>query len=85
MRDGGRGKRPVPARAALASRPGRRPVLIAVMLFGSLSIFATATLGEYLTKVFEKVKQRPLFIRRSIILDGDVRMAADESIPGTGE
>ena len=57
---------------------GITTVLLAIMFFGSLSIFATAVLGEYLAKVFEEVKHRPLYIRRSIVRSGDIRDAIDE-------
>ena len=55
---------------------GITTVLLAIMFFGSLSIFATAVLGEYLAKIFEEVKHRPLYIRRSIVRHGEVRDAA---------
>lgn len=55
---------------------GITTVLLAIMFFGSLSIFATAVLGEYLAKIFEEVKQRPLYIRRSVIRQGEIRDAA---------
>lgn len=58
---------------------GITTVLLAIMFFGSLSIFSTAVLGEYLGKVFEEVKRRPLYIRRSIIRDGEIRNASDAS------
>lgn len=58
---------------------GLTTVLLAVMLFGSLSVFSTAVLGEYLAKVFEEVKRRPLYIRRSVIRDGQIRAAVDDS------
>ena len=41
--------------------------------FGSLNFFGVSVLGEYLAKVFEEVKQRPLFVRRAIIRDGEIR------------
>jgi polyisoprenyl-phosphate glycosyltransferase len=61
---------------------GLTTVLLAIMLFGSLSVFGTGLLGEYLAKVFEEVKQRPLYIRRSVIRDGEVRAASDDSAVG---
>ena len=45
-------------------------VLITVGFFGSLNLFGISLLGEYLAKVFEEVKQRPHFIRRSLIKGG---------------
>ena len=64
----------------------RRPrasttVLIGILFFGSLNLFAIGLVGEYIAKIFEEVKQRPHFIRRSIIRDGEVRPAADAA-PG---
>lgn len=61
---------------------GITTVLLAIMFFGSLSIFATAVLGEYLAKVFEEVKHRPLYIRRSIVRSGEIRDANDEIAEG---
>lgn len=58
---------------------GITTVLLAIMFFGSLSIFATAVLGEYLAKIFEEVKHRPLYIRRSIVRHGEIRDAVNES------
>jgi len=57
---------------------GVTTVLLTVMFFGSVNLFAIALVGEYIAKIFEEVKQRPLFIRRNIIRDGEVRPAADE-------
>jgi polyisoprenyl-phosphate glycosyltransferase len=56
--------------------PGLTTVMVLILVFGSGNLFAVSLLGEYLAKVFEEVKQRPLFIRRSIIKDGEVRPAA---------
>jgi polyisoprenyl-phosphate glycosyltransferase len=64
---------------------GLTTVLLAVMLFGSLSVFGTGLLGEYLAKVFEEVKQRPLYIRRSVIRDGEIRAASDDHVAGAGK
>ena len=61
---------------------GITTLLLAVMFFGSLSIFATAILGEYLAKIFEEVKCRPLYIRRSIVRNGEIR---DASIDTTSD
>lgn len=55
---------------------GFTSVLLLIGFFGSINLFAAGIIGEYLAKIFEEVKQRPLFIQRSIIRDGEIRFAA---------
>ncbi len=54
-------------------------LIILIVFFGSLNVLAISVAGEYIAKIFEEVKQRPHYIRRSIIRDGEVRLAAKES------
>jgi dolichol-phosphate mannosyltransferase len=56
---------------------GITTVLLSILFFGGINVFAVALVGEYIAKIFEEVKQRPHFIRRSIIRDGELRAAAD--------
>ncbi len=58
---------------------GFATLIILIVFFGSLNVLAISVAGEYIAKIFEEVKQRPHFIRRSIIRDGEVRLAAKES------
>lgn len=58
---------------------GFATVIILIVFFGSLNMLAISLAGEYIAKIFEEVKQRPHYIRRSIIRDGEVRLAAKES------
>src|SRR5262249_47105396 len=58
--------------------PGITTILLVVMFFGAGNLLAVALIGEYVSKIFEEVKRRPRFIRRSIIRDGEVRLAATE-------
>ena len=60
---------------------GITTVLIAILFFGSLNLFAVSLVGEYLAKIFEEVKRRPHFIRRSVIARGEVRFAAMGEAP----
>lgn len=46
--------------------PGWTSLLLCIVAFGSLNLFAIGILGEYLAKVFETVKQRPDYIVREI-------------------
>ena len=59
--------------------PGITTTLLLILFFGSLNFFGISVLGEYLAKIFEEVKRRPHFIRRSLIRDGEVRIVADLS------
>lgn len=55
---------------------GITTLLVAVLFFGSLNLVAISIVGEYVAKIFEEVKRRPHFIRRSMIKDGEIRFAA---------
>jgi dolichol-phosphate mannosyltransferase len=57
--------------------PGVTTILLAILFYGSLSVFGIGVLGEYIAKIIEEVKRRPLYIRRSVIRDGETRPAAD--------
>jgi polyisoprenyl-phosphate glycosyltransferase len=58
--------------------PGLTTTILLILIFGSLNILGLSILGEYLAKVFEEVKRRPHFIRRSEIRDGEVRSGFEE-------
>ncbi|MDR3708425.1 MAG: NAD-dependent epimerase/dehydratase family protein [Capsulimonadaceae bacterium] len=53
--------------------------LLFILFFGSINMFAVGVLAEYVAKIFEEVKRRPHFIRKSIIRDGEVRPSAERS------
>ena len=57
---------------------GITTTLLFILFFGSLNLLAIGVVGEYLAKIFEEVKQRPHFIRRSVIRDGEVRVTSQE-------
>jgi hypothetical protein len=42
-------------------------------------------IGEYISKIFEEVKRRPHFVRRSMIRDGEVRDASEARPDDTAE
>ncbi|MDO9022988.1 NAD-dependent epimerase/dehydratase family protein [Zwartia sp.] len=46
-----------------------------VMFFGSITLLGIGLLGEYIGKIFEETKARPAFIRRSLIVRGEIRPA----------
>lgn len=47
-----------------------------VMFFGSAVLLGIGLLGEYIGKIFEETKARPAFIRRNLIVRGEVKPAA---------
>jgi dolichol-phosphate mannosyltransferase len=65
----------------IASRlifPGLAPrgvttMLLTILFFGSFNLLAIGIIGEYIAKIFEEVKQRPLFIRKHLIRNGEIR------------
>jgi len=68
-----------------AAPKGITTVLLVVLFFGSVNLFAISLVGEYIAKIFEEVKRRPHFLRRSIVRDGEVRDAAEENLGGEGD
>ncbi len=55
-----------------SSPHGVTTTLLLVTFFGSLNLFAISILGEYIAKIFEEVKGRPHFIRKSVVRRGKV-------------
>jgi glycosyltransferase involved in cell wall biosynthesis len=51
---------------------GFTTVILMIMFFGSFNILAISVVGEYIAKIFEEVKQRPSFIRKNLIRNGEV-------------
>ena len=52
-------------------------LLVAVLFLGSIQLLCLSIIGDYLGRVFEEVKQRPLFVVRSVL--NDPRGAANRS------
>lgn len=55
--------------------PSFTTLLVLVLFFGAVNLFAISLIGEYVSKIFDEVKSRPLFIRKHVIRDGEVRPA----------
>jgi dolichol-phosphate mannosyltransferase len=65
-----------------AAPRGFTTILVMVLFFGAGNLFAIGLIGEYVSKIFEEVKRRPWFIRRSVIRDGEVRPATADAGQG---
>ena len=50
-------------------------ISLLIMFFGSFAILGIGLLGEYIGKIFEETKARPSFIRRNLIMRGEIRLA----------
>ena len=58
-----------------AAPKGLTTVIILVVLLGSINLLAVSVVGEYIGKIFEEVKSRPVFIRMNVIQNGEIRQA----------
>ncbi len=56
-----------PERAA----SGITTVLLSILFFGAVNAFAIGLVGEYVGRIFEEVKRRPHYIRRTFIKEGE--------------
>ncbi len=59
---------------------GITTVLLVILFFGSINVFAVGLIGEYVGRIFEEVKRRPHFIRRTFLKDGEIRRAAQSHL-----
>jgi len=51
---------------------GSTTILISILFFGSINLFAIGIVGEYISKIIIEVKGRPRYIKRAIIQNGTV-------------
>ena len=58
---------------AITEHPGQRASLIVVVLMmGGLQLMGIGILGEYIGRIFEEVKQRPVYlVRERFRVDGE--------------
>ena len=59
---------------------GFTTIFLAIAFFGSINLLGIAVIGEYIAKIFEEVKARPLYIRKSIVKNGQVTAFNENSI-----
>ena len=57
---------------------GQTTILLAILFFGAINLFAVGLVGEYVAKIMEEVKGRPRLIRAALIKDGDVTQLLPE-------
>jgi polyisoprenyl-phosphate glycosyltransferase len=59
--------------------PGVTTIILAILFFGSLNMFAVGLVGEYIAKIMHEVKGRPRFIRASITRQGEITQMLPKS------
>ncbi len=52
---------------------GFSTIILLILFFGSFTIFSISIIGEYIAKIVEETKGRPIFIRDKIIINGEVK------------
>jgi dolichol-phosphate mannosyltransferase len=63
--------------------PGWSSVILAVITFGSLILLCLGIIGEYVGRIYEQVKERPLYLLREIL--EPAREAAPTNAPHPGD
>jgi nucleoside-diphosphate-sugar epimerase/glycosyltransferase involved in cell wall biosynthesis len=61
----------------LAAR-GTTTILLSILFFGALNLFAIGLVGEYVAKIMEEVKGRPRLIRSVLIRNGEITQLLPE-------
>lgn len=51
--------------------PGYATIVVLMLLLGGMQLFGLGILGEYLSKVYDQVKQRPVFILKEHLDNGE--------------
>lgn len=66
--------------------PGITTVLLVVLMLGGIQLIAVGIIGEYLGRVYDEVKRRPLYLvrQRLNLPDGEQDGEGDSALHGTG-
>ena len=47
--------------------PGYATIIVLILLLGSMQLFCIGIIGEYVGKIFEQSKARPIYIAKEIL------------------
>ena len=47
--------------------PGYATIIVLILLLGSMQLFCIGIIGEYIGKIFEQSKHRPIYIPKEIL------------------
>jgi len=75
--------------AGINLTPGLSTTILVITFFSGVQLLSLGLIGEYISRIYDEVKRRPMFIVDRIISSGDkkiksdlVRMDAEEAIDG---
>ena len=51
--------------------PGYATIIVLILLLGSVQLFCIGIIGEYVGRIFEQSKDRPIFIAKEVLLSPD--------------
>ena len=60
---------------------GATTILLSILFFGALNLFAVGLVGEYVAKIMEEVKGRPRLIRSVLLRNGEMTQLLPERVP----
>jgi nucleoside-diphosphate-sugar epimerase/glycosyltransferase involved in cell wall biosynthesis len=58
---------------------GLTTILLSILFFGAINLFAIGLVGEYVAKIMEEVKGRPRLIRSALLRNGEVTQLLPET------
>jgi polyisoprenyl-phosphate glycosyltransferase len=58
---------------------GQTTILLSILFFGAINLFAIGLVGEYVAKIMEEVKGRPRLIRAALIKEGETTQLLPEA------
>lgn len=51
--------------------PGYATIIVLLLFFGSIQLFCIGIIGEYVGRIFEQSKNRPIYIAKEILIDSE--------------
>ena len=51
--------------------PGYATIIVLILFFGSVQLFCIGIIGEYVGRIFEQSKHRPIYIAKEVLLPSD--------------